>query len=109
VPIYSLARLYWLAQEDRLNQVSIDTANQKIHFDYYNIYEGKGVLTLAFETLRIEIDTSKITWLFNPITIYFLKNKMEVFKATKWKDGFSLDTLNDMRLTLESLTSPVKN
>jgi len=76
-------------------------------FKFYNPYNGNETKVFSFEDLKVRIDTGKLPWLSNPIAIYFLKNKMEVIKTTKWKDGFSLDTLNNLRQELESLTSPI--
>jgi len=107
IPIVSLAKLFWLSQEDRINEIYIDTDTKQIVFKIYNPYGGHKTEVLSFDNLRVKIDTSKLTWLFDPIAIYFLKNKTEIIKATKWKDGFSINTLDGLRKILDSITTPV--
>ena len=103
---FSIGRLISLCQEDRINEILIDTDARQIVFKYYDFNEGQVEKTLPFEKLKIDIRTSKPFFLFEPIRIYFLKGNTEMLSVSQSKDGFSIATLNELKTELELLTAP---
>ena len=65
---------------------------------------------LLFDVARLEIRDNRkkiLSWLMEPVTLYFLKNKKEVFEIKVGKDGYSPDTLRDICNTINELSLPV--
>jgi hypothetical protein len=108
---YILVRLIDAVGTDRLYQVSIDAAQQQITLFYKSLFSGAKRMILPFEKANLEINkvNPKWSWLGEPVTLYFLQGKKEVFKITKGKDGFSVDSLNLIYKTIEEIPLPVKN
>jgi hypothetical protein len=115
IPAFSFFRFIGLCQLDRVNEIVIDTNLREVSFKYYDINEGEVWKSYPFETLRLKISpnklnwlSNKMSWLFEPLTIYFLKGRQEVMSISKSKDGFSMETLESLKRTLEELTSTIK-
>jgi hypothetical protein len=106
IPFISFLRFIALAQQDYLNEVSIDTLTREFVLKYYDINVGQTEKLLKFEHARIEFKLDKCR-LFEPVIIYFLRGKREVISAYKSKDGFSTETLTCLKDMLENLTIPV--
>ena len=93
----------------RIYKLSFDTDRHLIVFEHKSIFSKTVKEGLPFENCRVEINRKKIkwAWLDEPFDFYFLQNKTEVFTLSKSKDGFSLNTLNKMYETIESLSFPI--
>src|SRR5215212_1549364 len=96
IPAFSFFSFIGLCQEDRVNEIIVDTEFREITFKYYDINEGQVWKSYPFEEIRLQISTDKMSWLFEPVTIYFLKGKREVMSISKSKDGFSIETLENL-------------
>lgn len=94
---------------DRLYQIIFDTDKKQIIFLYKNLLSKAKQKTLLFDNSRVEINQNKSrwTWFWEPLTVYFLKDKMEVFEIRKSKDGFSVDKLKAICKKVQELALPV--
>jgi hypothetical protein len=104
-----LMRIIDETSKDRLTEIRFDTANKQVIFIYKTLFSASLQKTLPLENARLEIVQSKSswTWFWEPLTLYFLKNKKEVFEINKSKDGFSIDKLKEISKTVESLSLPI--
>lgn len=95
--------------KDRLIEIHFDTDNKQVVFIYKTLFSAPRQKTLSLDNARLEITQSKSswTWLWEPLTLYFLKNKKEVFEIKKSKDGFSVEKLREITKTVETLSLPV--
>ena len=108
IPFFSLLNFIQLCQQDRVNEIIIDTDFKEVSFKYYDINEGQVFKTYSFETLRLQISRTKTKLPFlEPIEINFLVGRWEVMSLSKSKDGFSSRDLNSLVTELNALTSPV--
>ena len=105
---FSLQMLITLFQEDTVNEISIDTTLRQIQIQFYDSNYGQVTKNINFEDLQIK--SVRLIWSRdkNVNAIYFFTSKNKMFKITKWKDGFSKATLNQLSEKLELLTSPKK-
>jgi hypothetical protein len=107
LPFYSLLSFIQLCQQDRVNEIFIDTDFKEVSFKYYDINEGQVFKTYSFETLRLQISNTKRTLRFlKPIEINFLVGRWEVMSLSKSKDGFSTQDLDNLASALNVLTTP---
>ena len=97
------------SSKDRLTEIRFDTANSQVIFIYKTLFSGPRQKLLHLKDARVEIaqSNSNWTWLWEPLTLYFLKNKTEVFEIKKSKDGFSVGKLKEIGKTVESLSLPI--
>ena len=104
-----LMRIIDEAGKDRLTEIRFDTDNNQVIFIYKTLFTALRQKTLPLENARLEIAQIKSswTWLWEPLTLYFLKNKIEVFEIKKSKDGFSVDKLKEITKTVETLSLPI--
>jgi hypothetical protein len=103
-----LLRLGTIINTDRLYQINFDTDTRNIEFHFKSFLSKSKRKTLSFDKAKLEISLNKsATWLFEPLTLYFLKNKMEVFEIKKSKDGFSIDKLEAICKEVEKLSLPM--
>lgn len=93
----------------RLAELKIDADNGLIYFESKTIFSKKEVTTLAIKSTRLEIAKSKTNFLkiLEPVTLYFLKGKEEIFKLNKSKDGFAVETLMQIAAAIENLKMPI--
>jgi len=96
--------------KDRLVEIHFDTDKMHVIFIYKTFFILTRQKTLKFDTLLIEIVQSKSnwTWFFEPLSLYFLKDKKEVFQINKSKDGFSVEKLKEITKTIEALSLRMK-
>jgi len=102
ISIFLLSHFIDLAQEDYINEITIDEENRKIIFQYYDINRGQTEITLDFETTRLRIDKKK-----SGSTIHFFNERSEIMFVSKSKDGFTTETLSALQRLLESITSSI--
>jgi hypothetical protein len=95
--------------KNRLTEIRFDADCNQVIFVYKTLFILSRQKTLPFDNARLEIAQSKSswTWLWEPLTLYFLKNKKEVFEIKKSKDGFSIDKLKKISKTVENLSLPI--
>jgi hypothetical protein len=107
VVLFSIQELISLFQQDTINEISIDTDNKKLILQYYDANKGQVKKKLFFENLQVKLN--RIIWIRNADinSIYFFNGKREMFEISKYKDGFSTSSLNDISRVLESLTQPL--
>jgi hypothetical protein len=104
-----LMRIIDETSRDRLTEIRFDTDNKQVIFIYKTLLSAPRQKRLPLENARLEVAQSKSswTWLWEPLTLYFLKNKKEVFEIKKSKDGFSVDKLREITKTVETLSLPI--
>lgn len=99
-------------RKDRFSEITIDTENKKIVFLYKSVFSEKKQKMLPFENAKVEIrKTSANKFLLRKvsITLYFLKNKLEICELNTTKDGFSTESLSLICKTLENITQITKS
>ena len=105
LPFISLYLFIGSAQNDYINEIIVDSKNKKIRFNYYDINLGQTQKIVDFIDARIKIVDRKSSR--DPITIHFYKVRSEIVSVSKPKDGFALETLKELQVLLESITSPI--
>lgn len=94
-------------KKERVYEISFDDDKQQISFSYKtSAFSKLKNYNLPYELTKVEKSESSllIKW-FWPPAIWFLKNKLEIFEVTKWKDGFSKDVLNEIYKTCVQIAS----
>jgi hypothetical protein len=92
--------------KNRIKQIGIDENNRKVVIRYYNMDEGHVTTTHSFDRLQVRI-REPISWLGkSTISIEILAPKKHYFKISHQKDGFTDDSLENLKMELETLTSP---
>lgn len=106
---YLFARFIIDCSTGRINQITIDTEQQKIIFTKKSLLTAAKRLMLSFECAKLEISKAKPQryWLWEPITLIFLQDKMEVADVNISKDGFSSVTLNAICETIKQIPLPI--
>ena len=96
---------------DRLFELQIDNNERQLVFLSKSLLSKTKKTFLSFDNGRLEIEKNKSRWfkIGDPLTLYFLHNKTEVFEITKSKDGFSIDTLNKICTTVQEISLPSTN
>ncbi|RYZ62880.1 MAG: hypothetical protein EOO14_00900 [Chitinophagaceae bacterium] len=104
-----LLRMVDETSKERLTEIRFDTENNQLLFLYKILFFAPRQKALLFEDARLEIVQTKSgwTWLWEPLTLYFLKNKKEMFEIKKSKDGFSVEKLREIIRTVENLSLPI--
>ena len=87
-----------IAQKDRINEITIDSMNRMIYYQYYDINEGQVKKSFSFDGGRIKILKNEI---------YFFEGKKNTFSISKAKDGFDSNMLDEIKKSLEAITRPV--
>lgn len=103
--IGELISIFFAVTDDSINEIIIDTAAKKIHFHYYNLYQGNMEKYLSFSVVNIRIEDKADKDVFK---IDFLKNKTQAYTLTKSKDNFTQHDINDLASLLQSITIPKK-
>jgi hypothetical protein len=95
--------------KERLIEIRFDSDNKQVIFIYKTLFSATKQKTLPLDNARLEIHESKSkrSWLWEPLTLYFLKNKKEVFEIKKSKDGFTLASLRQIIDTVGRLSLPI--
>ena len=96
---------------DRLFELQIDKDERQLVFLSKSLISKTKKTLLSFDNGRLKIEKNKSRWfkIGDPLTLYFLHNKTEVFEITKSKDGFSVDTLNKICKTVQEISLPSTN
>jgi hypothetical protein len=104
-----LIRIIDETSKKRLKEVRFDKDKNQIIFTYKLLLSTTKQKTLSFENARLEITESKSKKfsLWDPLTLYFLNGKKEIFEIKKSKDGFSVNTLRQITITAENLSLPI--
>ena len=104
-----LASLAEKINKDRLCEIKFDRDQRQIVFSYKNLFSDPKQKVLPFDNASLEINEGKPNWWrrFASLSLSFMKGKQEVFIISKYKDGFSVDTLKDILKTVENISLPV--
>ncbi len=87
---------------ERVYEIFFDHDKQHICFSYKRSAFSKLLkYNLEYKIAQIEKseNTAMIKWFGQPLTIYFSKNKTDIFEISKKKDGFSNTALNKIYAT----------
>lgn len=89
----------------RLFNIQFDTEKKQIFFLYKDFFNRESMKVIPFETARIEVndDTSIFRWFKKSVTLYFLKNKVEICSVSNLKDGFSYEQLERLCELVKSI------
>ena len=85
-------------REERLYEMYFDLDKRQIVFLYKSLFSDPKQKTLPFDNARLVMREGKAKW-WRPtatLTLTFLEGKNEVFWISKYKDGFSIDTLREI-------------
>lgn len=93
--------------EDYVNEVIIDPIDQKLIIQYYRFSSGQVIAPFPFHSVKVKINKSIWTGPNGISTIYLINERKKIFEISKYKDGFSRDTIADLSKYLESLTRQV--
>lgn len=96
---------------ERIYEISFDNDKKQISFAYKrSAFSKLKRYDLPYDVARVERgeDTAIVKWL-TPPSLYFLKNKLEVFKIYKQKDGFSNKALHEIYNTCVQIYLTQKN
>jgi hypothetical protein len=106
--ILLLKDLYDKASRRRLQRLTFDSEKNEISVFFKSLVSDVKQIRLSFDTARLEVveEKGKLK-IFEPLTLYLLKGKMEVFELTKSKDKLSIDTLQDIVRTAENYAIPI--
>jgi hypothetical protein len=106
--ILLLIDFYGKASRRRLQQLTFDSHKNEIVVFFKSLLSNVKQIHLSFDTARLEVVEAKGKFkIFEPFTLYILKEKMEVFELSKSKDCLSLETLQDIVLTAENYDIPI--
>jgi hypothetical protein len=92
--------------KNRIQEIGIDGNNRKILIRHYNMDEGFITTTHSFDHLQVRIREPINLLGKTTISIEILAPKKRYFKISHHKDGFTDDSLENLKMELESLTRP---
>jgi hypothetical protein len=106
--ILLLKDFYDKASRIRLQRMTFDNEKNEIIVFFKSLVSDVKQIRLSFDTARMEVveEKGKLK-IFEPLTLYLMKEKMEVFELTKSKDHLSIDTLQDIVRTAENYAIPI--
>ncbi|HEX7906267.1 MAG TPA: hypothetical protein VF487_20475 [Chitinophagaceae bacterium] len=90
----------------RVVEIEFNSETQQIIFNFQNLFSQTRQKVLKFKFAKLEIDMH-IGWRNDSLTIYFLSSKIEIFRVDRSKDGFSNETLRNIRDTADKLCLPI--
>lgn len=103
-----LKDFYDKASRRRLQQLSFDNEQKEIVVLFKSLLSGVKQIRLSFDAARLEVVEEKGKFkFFEPLTLYLMKEKMEVFELTNSKDRISIDEIQDIVLTAENYAIPI--
>ena len=106
--ILLLKDLYDKASRRRLQLLTFDNEKKEIIVFFKSLLSDIKQIRLSFDTARLEVVEKKGKFkFFESVTLYLMKEKMEVFELTKSKDHLSIDTLQDIVKTAKSYAIPI--
>lgn len=106
--ILLLKDFYDKASRRRLQRLTFDNEKNEIIVFFKSLVSDVKQIRLSFDTARLEVveDKGKLK-IFEPLTLYLMKEKMEIFELTKSKDHLSIDTLQDIVRAAENYAIPI--
>jgi hypothetical protein len=106
--ILLLKNFYDKASRRRLQQLTFDNDKNEIVVFSKSLLSSVNQIRLSFDTARLEVVEEKgKLQIFEPLILYIMKEKMEVFELTKSKDRLSLETLQSIVRTAENYAIPI--
>ncbi len=109
VPAILLVKdFYDKASRRRLQRLTFDNEKKEIVVLFKSLLSDIKQIRLSFDTARLEVVEEKGKFkFFKPLTLYLMKEKMEVFELTSSKDRLSVDEMQDIVLTAENYAIPI--
>jgi hypothetical protein len=106
--ILLLKDFYDKASRRRLQQLTFDSDKNEVVVFFKSLLSNVKQIRLSFDAARLEVveEKGKLK-IFEPLTLYLMKEKMEVFELTKSKDLLTVDTLQDIVRTAEDYAIPI--
>ena len=106
--ILLLKDFYDKASRRRLQRLTFDNEKNEIIVFFKSLVSDVKQIRLSFDTARLEVveEKGKLK-IFEPFTLYLMKEKMEIFELTKSKDHLSIDTLQDIVRAAENYAIPI--
>jgi hypothetical protein len=106
--ILLLKDFYDKASRRRLQRLTFDSEKNEISVFFKSLVSDVKQIRLPFDIARLEVvqEKSKLN-IFEPLTLFLMKEKMEVFELTKSKDRLSIDTLQDIVKAAEKFAIPI--
>jgi hypothetical protein len=103
-------RLFDEIIKDRYYELSIDRDNKLIIIKSRRTFYNKKTISLKYDNIRLEIKSRKSNFPFyiEPITLYFIADNTKVATLNQSKDGYSIDTLNQICEAIKNIPLPVK-
>jgi hypothetical protein len=103
-----LLDFYKKASRQRLQQLIFDTGRKEVVVCFQSLLSGEKQIRLPFDKARLEVVEEKSRLrIFEPLTLYILKEKREIFELNKSKDRLAVETLQEILRTAEHLAIPV--
>lgn len=100
--IYSLGYIYDKISRERLHQLTFDSVGKEIILIYKSMFSEIKQERVPFEQARLEVIKAKSKLkILEPMTLYLLKGKREVFTINKSKDRVSVEILRAIVQTSE--------
>jgi len=109
--IVTFLTLFFEIKRERVYEIKFDHDKQLISFSYKtSAFSKLKKYDLPYEVARVERseNTALVKWLWPP-SVYFLKNKLEIFEISKRKDGFTKADLNEIYKTCVEIYLMQKN
>lgn len=90
--------MFFEIKRERVYEISFDDEKQHIRFTYKtSAFSKPKQYDLPYDIARVEKgESSDLIKRLTSTSIYFFKNKLEIFEVSKRKDGFSKTTLNEI-------------
>ncbi|ANE51883.1 hypothetical protein [Flavisolibacter tropicus] len=103
-----LKDFYDKASRRRLQRLTFDTDRKEVVLFFKSLFSDIKQIRLPFDKARLEVlvEKSKLQ-IFEPLTLFIMKEKMEVFELNKSKDNLQVDTLQEIVRTAEHLAIPI--
>ncbi len=106
--ILLLKYFYDNASRQRLQQLTFDNEKNEVIVIFKSLISGVEQIRLSFDKARLEVveEKGKLK-VFEPLKLYLMKEKMEIFELTKSKDSLSVDTLQDIIRAADECAIPI--
>lgn len=106
--ILFVKNIYDRTSEQRLQQLTFDTVHKEVVLSYKSMFSNLKYKKVPFNQARLEVIETKSKWkIFEPLTLYILKEKMEVFEITKSKDRVSYEALKAIAQAAKDNSIPI--
>lgn len=91
----------------RVSKIEFNDEFQQVIFYFDTLFSGTKQLKLDYKDAKLEY-ANRFAWRGDHLVLYFLTKKADIFKIDRYKDGFSKETLNNIKSTAEGLGLPIR-